>query len=104
MSPIDQPKVSALVRERLAGFSFDRPVRFLMLLGSDVAMVVNPRARSTGQAGVLAQQACSFAAQNSPDFLAHRHEGAALFGWCQAVDRKLRFKRGLVLLDFRLVI
>ena len=33
---IDQPKVSALVRGRLAGFSLDRLVRFLVLLGSDV--------------------------------------------------------------------
>ena len=50
---IDQPKVSALVRGRLAGFSLDRLVRFLVLLGSDVEIVVKPRARSTGQARVL---------------------------------------------------
>jgi len=37
---IDQPKVSALVRRRLAGFSLDRLVRFLVLLGSDVEIVV----------------------------------------------------------------
>ena len=36
---VDQPKVSALVRGRLAGFSLDRLVRFLVLLGSDVEIV-----------------------------------------------------------------
>jgi predicted XRE-type DNA-binding protein len=41
---IDQPKVSALVRGRLTGFSLDRLVRFLVLLGSDVEIVVKPRA------------------------------------------------------------
>ena len=43
---IDQPKVSALVRGRLAGFSLDRLVRFLVLLGSDVEIVVKPRVRA----------------------------------------------------------
>ena len=43
---IDQPKVSALVRGRLAGFSLDRLVRFLVLLGSDVEIIVRPRARA----------------------------------------------------------
>lgn len=50
---IDQPKVSALTRGRLAGFSLDRLVRFLVLLGSDVEIVVKPRARTTGRARVL---------------------------------------------------
>lgn len=50
---IDQPKVSALVRGRLAGFSLDRLVRFLVLLGSDVEIVVKPRPRSAGRARVL---------------------------------------------------
>ena len=50
---VDQPKVSALVRGRLAGFSLDRLVRFLVLLGSDVEIVVKPRARATGRARVL---------------------------------------------------
>ncbi len=51
---VDQPKVSALVRGRLAGFSLDRLVRFLVLLGSDVEIVVKPRARATGSAPLLA--------------------------------------------------
>jgi predicted XRE-type DNA-binding protein len=50
---VDQPKVSALVRGRLAGFSLDRLVRFLVLLGSDVEIVVKPRTRAAGRAKVL---------------------------------------------------
>ena len=50
---VDQPKVSVLVRGRLAGFSLDRLVRFLVLLGSDVEIVVKPRARATGRARVM---------------------------------------------------
>ena len=50
---IDQPKVSALKRGRLTGFSLDRLVRFLVLLGSDVEIVVKPRRRATARARVL---------------------------------------------------
>jgi predicted XRE-type DNA-binding protein len=50
---VDQPKVSALKRGRLAGFSLDRLVRFLVLLGSDVKIVVKPRASGAGQARVM---------------------------------------------------
>ena len=50
---IDQPKVSALVRGRLAGFSLDRLVRFLVLLGRDVEIVVKARTRAAGQGRVL---------------------------------------------------
>lgn len=49
---VDQPKVSALIRGRLAGFSLDRLVRFLVLLGSDVEIVVTPRSRAAGRARV----------------------------------------------------
>jgi predicted XRE-type DNA-binding protein len=49
---IDQRKVSALVRGRLAGFSLDRLVRFLVLLSSDVEIVVEPR-RAAGQETVV---------------------------------------------------
>ncbi len=48
-----QPKVSALIRGRLAGFSLDRLVRFLVLLGNDVEIVVKARPRATSQARVL---------------------------------------------------
>jgi predicted XRE-type DNA-binding protein len=50
---VDQPKVSALTRGRLAGFSLDRLVRFLVLLGSDVEIVVRPRTRDVGRARVM---------------------------------------------------
>jgi predicted XRE-type DNA-binding protein len=50
---VDQPKVSARVRGRLAGFSLDRLVRFLVLLGSDVEIIVKPRTRAMGRARVL---------------------------------------------------
>ena len=50
---VDQPKVSALMRGRLAGFSLDRLVRFLVLLGSDVEIVVKPRRRAAGRASLV---------------------------------------------------
>jgi predicted XRE-type DNA-binding protein len=50
---VDQPKVSALKRGRLTGFSLDRLVRFLVLLGSDVKIVIKPRASGAGQARVM---------------------------------------------------
>ncbi len=50
---VDQPTVSALVRGRLAGFSLDRLVRFLVQLGSDVEIVVKPRSRATSRARVM---------------------------------------------------
>ena len=43
---VDQPKVSALIRGRLAGFSLDRFVRFLVLLGSDVEIVIKRRPKT----------------------------------------------------------
>lgn len=39
---IDQPKVSALLRGKLAGFSTERLLRFLNTLGQDVDIVVRP--------------------------------------------------------------
>ena len=49
---VDQPKVSALKRGRLSGFSLERLVRFLILLGRDVEIVVKER-RPRGQARLL---------------------------------------------------
>ena len=43
---IDQPKVSALMRGKLEGFSSDRLFRFLNALGLDVEIVIMPKARS----------------------------------------------------------
>jgi predicted XRE-type DNA-binding protein len=39
---IDQPKVSALLRGKLDGFSTDRLFRFLNALGQDVEIVIRP--------------------------------------------------------------
>lgn len=46
---IDQPKVSALLRGRVAGFSTERLMRFLTALGSDVQIVVRAKARARGR-------------------------------------------------------
>ncbi len=52
---LDQPKVSALMNGRLAGFSSDRLMRFLAALGQDVEIVVKARSRrrSRGQIRVV---------------------------------------------------
>src|SRR3954470_18351906 len=39
---IDQPKISALLRGKLEGFSLDRLFRFLNALGKDVEITVRP--------------------------------------------------------------
>jgi predicted XRE-type DNA-binding protein len=43
---VDQPKISALVRGRLASFSIERMVRFIVLLGHDVEISVKAWPRS----------------------------------------------------------
>ncbi len=45
---VDQPKVSALIRGRLSGFSLERLMRFLLLLGQDIKITVqaSPRSRA----------------------------------------------------------
>jgi len=47
---VDQPKVSALVRGKLDGFSMERLYRFLNALGRDVEIVVTPKPRSRKEA------------------------------------------------------
>jgi len=49
---LDQPKVSALVRGRLSGFSTDRLLRCLMLLGQDVEIVVRDKPRDHPKAHI----------------------------------------------------
>ena len=51
---IDQAKVSALSRGRLAGFSTERLFRFLTALGRDVQVVIHaaPRSRTRGHVRV----------------------------------------------------
>ena len=43
---IDQPKVSALKQGKLSGFSVERLMRFLLLLGRDIEIAVKGRAKS----------------------------------------------------------
>jgi predicted XRE-type DNA-binding protein len=52
---IDQPKVSALLRGKLSGFSTDRLLRFLMALDRDVEIVIKrkPRSRKHGELRVV---------------------------------------------------
>ncbi len=50
---VDQPKVSALRRGKLSGFSLDRLVRFLVLLGNDVQVVVKEQPRGRRRARLL---------------------------------------------------
>jgi predicted XRE-type DNA-binding protein len=45
---IDQPKVLALLRGKLTGFSMERLIRFLTSLGRDVEIVVSERERKAG--------------------------------------------------------
>jgi predicted XRE-type DNA-binding protein len=49
---IDQPKVSALLRGRLSGFSTDRLLRFLNALDRDVEIVIKRKPRSRKQARI----------------------------------------------------
>ena len=43
---IDQPKISALLRGKLDGFSIDRLFRFLNALGRDVEITIRPAQRA----------------------------------------------------------
>jgi predicted XRE-type DNA-binding protein len=47
---IDQPKVSALKQGTLAGFSIERLMRLLLLLGRDIEITVVERAKSRSAA------------------------------------------------------
>jgi predicted XRE-type DNA-binding protein len=49
---IDQPKVSALMRGKLTGFSTERLFRFLNALGCDVQIVVKQKLESPTVAGI----------------------------------------------------
>ncbi len=48
---IDQPKISALKQGKLSGFSIERLMRFLLLLGRDIEITVKgkPGRRSTAR-------------------------------------------------------
>ena len=48
---VDQPKISALKQGKLSGFSIERLMRFLLLLGRDIEISVKekPKARSVAR-------------------------------------------------------
>lgn len=50
---ISQPKVSALKRDRLEGFSVQRLMEFLAALGSDVDICIQPPQRTPGKVRVV---------------------------------------------------
>jgi len=55
MLGIDQPKISRLLRGQLSGFSTERLIYFLTLLGRDVEIIIKPaRSRRQGHLRVVA--------------------------------------------------
>jgi len=54
---IDQPKISRILRGQLSGFSTERLMHFLTLLGRDVDIIVRraPRSRRQGHLRVVAR-------------------------------------------------
>ena len=50
MLGVDQPKISALKQGKLSGFSIERLIRFLVLLGRDVEITVKDKPRSRAAA------------------------------------------------------
>ena len=50
---LDQPKVSALVRGRVEGYSIDRLFRLLNALGQRVEITVRPKATGAGSRAVV---------------------------------------------------
>ena len=50
---IDQPKISALINGKLAGFSTARLFRFLNALGRDVEIIVKPKSYTQAQTRVV---------------------------------------------------
>jgi predicted XRE-type DNA-binding protein len=50
---LDQPKVSALVRGRVEGYSIDRLFRFLNALGQQVEITVRPKSNDSARRAVV---------------------------------------------------
>jgi predicted XRE-type DNA-binding protein len=53
---IDQPKVSALLRGKLEGFSTGRLLRFLNALGQDVEIVIRPAKGRRASTRIIAEE------------------------------------------------
>lgn len=47
---VDQPKISALKQGKLTGFSVERLIRLLLLLGRDVEIIVKAKAKTKSAA------------------------------------------------------
>lgn len=70
---LDQPKVSALMRGRLAGFSLDRLLRCLTLLGQDVEIIITDKSSDLPLPAHISVIAPSLAAMmNTTQGLHHR--------------------------------
>ncbi|BBI17058.1 helix-turn-helix domain-containing protein [Neochlamydia sp. S13] len=65
---INQPKVSALLHRKLAGFSIERLIHFLNLLGHDIDIVVKPKPqnRKDARVNVVGYKEYSGILTNSP--------------------------------------
>jgi predicted XRE-type DNA-binding protein len=65
---INQPKVSALLRRKLSGFSVERLMHFLNQLGRDIDIIVKPKARNRKNArtNVFSYEGYSGASTNTP--------------------------------------
>jgi predicted XRE-type DNA-binding protein len=50
---VDQPKISALVNGRLDAFSTEKLIRFLMLLGRNVKIVIEKKEMTKGHLAVV---------------------------------------------------
>ena len=63
---INQPKVSALIRRKLDGFSVERLIHFLNALGQDIDIVVRqkPSSRKQAQINVYYDSSCAHAVRN----------------------------------------
>jgi Uncharacterized conserved small protein len=63
---INQPKVSALIRRKLDGFSVERLIHFLNCLGQDVDIVVRQKPSNRKQAIVNVYNDSGCCVKNSP--------------------------------------
>ncbi len=50
---IDQPKISALMKGKLTGFSLERMFRYLNTLGNDIEITVKPKSSNDARISVI---------------------------------------------------
>lgn len=63
---INQPKVSALMRRKLDGFSVERLIHFLNALGQDIDIIVRPKPRNRKQAKINVYNDISYMSSAHP--------------------------------------